>query len=294
MIECRAPKNEQEFQQYYQLRWEILRKPWHQPLGSEQDRLEALAIHRMIINEHGEVCAVGRLHFSGTLEAQIRYMAVDNEYQGKGFGAMLLTEFENIALSYGIKKIILNARQHAVDFYRRLGYQGEEVSHVLYDEIAHITMEKIISTAKNNALADKLVTTWHNTIPLSKAMGIYITNYSGEQLVCSCDIGANKNLHNTMFAGSIYTLATLTGWGAIYLKLAEQNLSGDIVLAHADIKYKAPIPDVAFARAQQLNHHISFSTLSTKGRAKVSLTVEVLNGEQAAALFEGTYVVKGS
>jgi len=35
MNTLRSSKNAEEFAQYYQLRWQILRKPWQQALGSE-------------------------------------------------------------------------------------------------------------------------------------------------------------------------------------------------------------------------------------------------------------------
>ncbi|WP_448569629.1 bifunctional GNAT family N-acetyltransferase/hotdog fold thioesterase [Thalassotalea ganghwensis] len=293
MIECRAPKDDQEFQQYYQLRWEVLRKPWQQPRGSEQDELERQAVHRMVINELGRVCAVGRLHFTDKDQAQIRFMAVDEAEQRKGYGQLIIKALEQAALDVGIQKISLNAREQACAFYRTLGYEGEQISHVLYEQIPHIKMEKALAVSpKKNTLTEQLMRTWHQTIPLSKAMDIYIANYSGVSLVCSCNVNANKNLHNTMFAGSIYTLATLTGWGAIYLKLAEQQLAGDIVLAHANISYKAPIPDVAFAKTEHINHSIDLTELEKKGRARITLTVNVFSGETVAAIFEGSYVVK--
>ena len=61
MNTLRSPKTVDELRQYYQLRWQILRKPWGQKQGSEQDEFEQQAIHKMVINEKGEVLAVGRL-----------------------------------------------------------------------------------------------------------------------------------------------------------------------------------------------------------------------------------------
>ena len=58
---CRAPITEQEFEQYYHLRWQVLRQPWQQPVGSERDTIEQTCIHRMIIDENNTVLAVGRL-----------------------------------------------------------------------------------------------------------------------------------------------------------------------------------------------------------------------------------------
>ena len=45
------PKSSEEFRKYYNLRYEILRKPWGQPKGSERDDGEDMSSHRMIIDE---------------------------------------------------------------------------------------------------------------------------------------------------------------------------------------------------------------------------------------------------
>ncbi len=74
-IEIRAPKTKKEQEEYYNLRWEILRKPWNQPKGSEKDEYENDAIH-IAAFVNGKIIGVGRIHFNSKEEAQIRYMAV--------------------------------------------------------------------------------------------------------------------------------------------------------------------------------------------------------------------------
>ena len=64
------PKSSEEFRKYYNLRYEILRKPWGQQIGSERDERETTSIHRMIINDKtDEVLAVGRLQYNSIDEA---------------------------------------------------------------------------------------------------------------------------------------------------------------------------------------------------------------------------------
>ncbi|XQW84706.1 YiiD C-terminal domain-containing protein [Thalassotalea piscium] len=293
MIECRAPKTPKEFEQYFQLRWQVLRAPWHQAKGSEQDELESQAVHRMVINDQQQILAVGRLHFCDDNQAQIRYMAVDPAYHGQGLGRTIIDALEGAATEFGVNCVRLNAREQALDFYRRLGYQGEQLSHVLYGEIKHFKMKK--NLAVRMLLSEdvsKLVNTWHSQIPLSNAMAIQVTYYDQSKLVTTCDQNVNKNLHQTMFAGSIYTLATLTGWGWIYLLLAERTLDGDIVLADSDIKYLAPIEGVAYAVCDVKNDTPEFSRLLKQRNEKIMLTVNVYSGEKVAACFHATYVVK--
>ena len=291
MIECRAPENAAEFEQYYQLRWKILREPWQQLKGSEQDELESQSIHRLIINEKKHILAIGRLHFTGNGCAQIRYMAVDNNYSGQGLGRQIIESLEQAARRFGVNTIQLNAREAAKGFYLQLGYQGEKYSHTLFNNVKHIAMEKQLNKPVNvPSAAVNLVNIWHTTIPLSKAMGIAITRFDQQVLTTTCDLTFNKNIHHTMFAGSIYTLATLTGWGLIHLAIEKQALVGDVVLAEAAVKYVAPIEGVAFAQVE--NHTLSFERLLRQRNERITLSVNVFSGEKIAATYTATYVVK--
>ena len=138
------PKTKNEFEKYYEFRWKILRKPWNQPKGSEKDELENKSIHKMICNENGEIIACGRLHFNTEMEAQIRYMAVEEEYQGKGIGSQILKSLEESAKEKGAKYIVLNARDNAITFYEKYGYRIVEKSHTLFGLIEHFRMRKEI------------------------------------------------------------------------------------------------------------------------------------------------------
>ena len=142
-METIEPKSPEEFRKYYNLRYEVLRKPWGQPIGSERDEGEETSIHRMIIDEKkGEVLAVGRLQFNSKDEAQIRYMAVANSYQGQGLGRNIMSSLELIARRNGNKWIILSARENALQFYNNNGYKIVKKTYLLFDEIQHWLMRK--------------------------------------------------------------------------------------------------------------------------------------------------------
>ena len=139
------PKSNDEFRKYYNLRYEVLRKPWGQPLGSERDKDEEISIHRMIIDEKtGEALAVGRLQFNSKDEAQIRYMAVANGYQGKGLGSQIISALENIARRNSNKWMILSARGNALQFYKNNGYKIVKKTHLLFNDIQHWLMRKML------------------------------------------------------------------------------------------------------------------------------------------------------
>jgi len=293
MFECRTPKNQQEFDQYYLLRWKILREPLHQEMGSEKDELESQAIHRAIFDDEDNIIAIARLHYTELLSAQIRYMAVAENHQGKGLGQQLISTLEQHALLLGIQNIKLMSREIAVSFYENIGYQNLGFSYLLHNKIRHFSMEKKLSHDHSHlkAVSTELQKVWHKTIPLSKAMNITIGYYDRKKLVTTCEVAFNKNLHNTMFAGSVYTLATLTGWGWVYLLIQKEKLAGDIVLADANIRYHAPVEGVAFAETDFLLNTEELDRLRIKEKAKFTIEVKIKNGDKVAATFKGLYFV---
>jgi predicted GNAT family N-acyltransferase len=138
------PSSPEDYQRYYHLRWKILRSPWKQPRGSEKDELELSSHHLMIVADNQTVIAVGRLHFNSIREAQLRYMAVDTAQQRRGAGQLLLQALEHKAAELGAKYIVVEAREHALRFYHKQGYQAEGPGHTLFNTIPHIKMRKNI------------------------------------------------------------------------------------------------------------------------------------------------------
>ncbi len=140
----KTPVTSEEWEKCYDLRWRILRAPWNQPRGSEIDEYEKSAITMMAIDDENNVVGTGRAHFNNKDEAQIRFMAVENFYRGKGVGAAILSELENKVIELGAKTIVLNSRDTAVEFYKHHGYKLVNNSHTLFDAIPHFFMEKKI------------------------------------------------------------------------------------------------------------------------------------------------------
>ena len=140
-VEVRSPQNNAEWEAYYELRWRILRAPWQRD-GPQRDDTDDSSIHRMVYAQDGVALAVGRLHRLDEHSGQIRYMAVENGYERRGYGTLVLVALETAASTIGIEKIILHARQAAVPFYRHHNYGIIEPSFLLFDEIQHYLMSK--------------------------------------------------------------------------------------------------------------------------------------------------------
>jgi predicted GNAT family N-acyltransferase len=137
-----SPQTPVEWEDYYDLRWRILRAPWEQPRGSEKDDRETNSEHLMIVGPNSRALAVGRLHFNTPAEAQVRFMAVDPQARGRGLGSRILRECERRARAKGATSIVLNARDDAQGFYAQHGFVIVGPAETIFSVVKHVRMRK--------------------------------------------------------------------------------------------------------------------------------------------------------
>jgi ribosomal protein S18 acetylase RimI-like enzyme len=137
-----SPSSPEDWEQYFDLRWRILRAPWDQPRGSEKDDREAESTHLMAIDRYRQTLAVGRLHLNSPSEAQVRFMAVAETARGLGLGSALLQELEALARKAGADRVVLNAREDAQRFYEKNGYVVTGPAPTIFSAVNHVRMAK--------------------------------------------------------------------------------------------------------------------------------------------------------
>jgi len=142
MYSVKIASTNQQLNSILKLRYEVLRKPWSQTIDSATDQLEEKSINAFIQNNKGVFIACGRLQENENKIGQIRFMAVDQNYQGKGLGKLIITSLEEKAKDLQLNKIQLQARENAVSFYKNNGYVMIEKTFLLWDQIQHFLMEK--------------------------------------------------------------------------------------------------------------------------------------------------------
>jgi len=149
MFEVKESKSREELNAILKLRYTILRQPWNQSPDTASDDLEDKSINAFICDEQNNVIACGRLQENENLPTgqagkigQIRFMAVDNKYQGKGLGKTIVDFLELKAKQLHLNSIELQARENAVKFYETCGYSIKEKSFLLWGQIQHYLMEK--------------------------------------------------------------------------------------------------------------------------------------------------------
>jgi thioesterase domain-containing protein len=100
----------------------------------------------------------------------------------------------------------------------------------------------------------------------------------------------NTNDKASVFAGSIFSLAALSGYDTAFHRREELCLSGEVFLVSSNIVYQQP----GFADLFTKSRITEDLTLSKRANHKIRIQVKVynnLNGKRCAS-FEGVYVVK--
>ena len=129
-----------EYQQMIDLRMEILRKPLG--LNFTEDEL-AKEEEDILIGAFDEdkILACCLLTKVDNATVKLRQMAVQNNLQGKGIGASILSFAETVARDKGYKKLMMHARNTAIGFYEKFDFKvkGNEFVEV---NVPHHVMEK--------------------------------------------------------------------------------------------------------------------------------------------------------
>ncbi len=129
------------------LRRRVLRWPLGLDFTAEQIAEEAEDIHLGCFE--GDFLVATLVLTPHRDEIKMRQVAVEPDFQGRGIGRQLVLFSERIARERGFARMVLHARDNAVPFYLRLGYEleGEEFEEVT---IPHRAMGKALAAGGVN------------------------------------------------------------------------------------------------------------------------------------------------
>lgn len=144
MFVVKKASTQEELSAIINLRCKILRDPWNQPAETATDSLEASSVNALITDEHSHAIACGRLQENEHKIGQVRFMAIDTDYQGKGLGKQIMAFLEKEAKQLQLTAIELQSRDNAVEFYKSCGYAIKEKSFLLWGQIQHYLMIKTL------------------------------------------------------------------------------------------------------------------------------------------------------
>jgi thioesterase domain-containing protein len=137
-----------------------------------------------------------------------------------------------------------------------------------------------------NELTAELQSIWRREIPLAVAMAI--------ELTVRAALAPNTNVHGTAFAGSLYSICALAGWGALWLQFRARNIAADIVLAEGHIRYRKAVAEQIVCRCR-FDPDLQIPNLEQlvrTGSGLFPLTCTVIADTRRAVRFEGEYAVK--
>ena len=141
-------------------------------------------------------------------------------------------------------------------------------------------------------MSDQAFLSWlHQAIPLTAAMQIDEIHYTGNQLQLSAPLEPNLNDKGTGFAGSIASIATLSGWCLLTLWLRERGIDADVMIAKSEQRYLAPVTDRLKAVATLPDDAVVeqfWQRFQEKQRARLPISVAVGN-EQTVFELQGDY-----
>ena len=140
--------------------------------------------------------------------------------------------------------------------------------------------------------SEALRTYLHDHIPLSRAMAVEVLEASADHVLLEAPLAPNINMHGTMFGGSAATLALLAAWSVMHLKLEAEGITAQLVIHRTGTEYFLPIEGGAraTARLDTAEWPAFLHTYDRRGRARLTVTAELLYNDQIAARLVGEFV----
>ena len=127
-------------------------------------------------------------------------------------------------------------------------------------------------------------------IPLSESMQFSIDRLDPGGIRVSAPLDPNINIHGTGFAGSIYSVAVLTGWALCTHIIDDSSIDADLVVGRAEISYRAPVTGDIDCHCDigDQQREVFLQTFHERGKAKLVLDIGV--GDLPQASLQATFV----
>ena len=133
----------------------------------------------------------------------------------------------------------------------------------------------------------------HEQIPITRAMGVRVVAHDENGFAIEAPVALNSNHLRTGFGGSINAVATLAGYGFLWMELRDPAVH--VVVAESSIRFLRPVRTMIHALCSRPppEEWAAFqSRFAENGKARITLRVNVMEAEQIAAEFEGVFVAR--
>ena len=143
----------------------------------------------------------------------------------------------------------------------------------------------------SDALLTETETFLHEQIPLTRAMGVEVRSWDGQELWIAAPLAPNHNHLGTAFGGSLSALATLAGYSLLWLLLGDRE--AHIVIRDSSLRYRHPVRGELLALCRHPGDEAwqAFqSKFSASGKARLTLQVAIIEEGRVCVEFEGVFV----
>lgn len=131
----------------------------------------------------------------------------------------------------------------------------------------------------------------YENFPLTVAMGIEVKQASEQKVVFAAPFIKNKNVSKTVFAGSLYSIATLACWTLLYLNLKNEP---QILITDADIRYQNPVEEdfeVSCLFPEDTKWERFIKMLHLKSKSRIPLHATVYQKNRLCVNYQGRFAV---
>jgi len=142
--------------------------------------------------------------------------------------------------------------------------------------------------------AENLEHIYHSKIPISKHMGLKVISFEHNRLLLGAPLYNNINHQESVFGGSLFSIAALAGWGILQLKMSQLGISANTVIAGGEVGYSAPVFSdfICMCSLPEGDKWIEFEQkLKNSGKGSVRLSSVILSEGRTCMNFDGNYVL---
>lgn len=133
---------------------------------------------------------------------------------------------------------------------------------------------------------------FHEQIPITRQMGIRVEAFDARQgMVLTAPLEPNHNHLGTAFGGSLAAVATLAGYGMLWMLLEDRQ--AHVVIKSSSLRYLHPVTREirAVCKPPEEKALVDFRTAFLRnGKARLGLEVTISEDGRPCVTFEGIFV----
>lgn len=133
---------------------------------------------------------------------------------------------------------------------------------------------------------------YYEEVPITKYLGLQVIAYDGNTIEIHAPVEPSLNTHGTAFGGSLYSVAALTGWGLLHLRLKDDNIRSNAVIKGGEVAYHHPVRKLIIAKAEinQALYNQFVKDYENTGRGDLKQEVIIETEKGPAMTLTGHYV----